>query len=303
MIAGLNTVIKIWLREIRANFLVLSVVLVMIGGAAAWHEGYFSAFLFFVTLFGVVAAHISVNLFNEYSDWRIGIDAKTVRTPFSGGSGNLQEGLLEPVQVRRVAWVMLAIAFLTGLGLARVSRWQVLIIVAAGGVAVVFYTDYLTKWMIGELVCGITIGSLVVIGAFFVQTRTITYCIIYASIPPGLLTMGLLLLNEFPDVEADHAGGRRHIVIILGKKRAAIVYASLLFVVYSALILGVITGMMPIGVLFGLLTLPFAVTAAYRVIRYPRRCYKDCICPWHECYCGTGHGFSYGSGVYHWLRI
>ena len=246
----MQAVIKIWLSEIRANFLVLPVILVMIGGAAARYEGFFSAILFFVTLFGVVAAHISVNLFNEYSDWRTGIDAQTIRTPFSGGSGNLQKGLIEPAQVFRAAWMALAVAFFTGCGLAYTAGWQVLVIMCAGGAAVVFYTDYITRWMLGELVSGITLGSLVVIGAYFVQTGTVTPGIIYSSIPPGLLTVELLFLNEFPDVEADSCGGRKHLVIILGKKRAAYLYAFLLFLVYSALILGVVKGMIGLSFKF-----------------------------------------------------
>ena len=257
-----------WLREMRANFLVLSVVLVMIGGAAAWNDGSFKLLLFLVTLFGVTAAHISVNLFNEYSDWRTGVDSKTVRTPFSGGSGNLQAGFLKPSQVRIAAWVALTAAFLTGLWLTRVSGWPVLVLMAAGGCVTVFYTDYLTKLMLGEFASGITLGSLVVIGTYYVQTGTFTYGIICASIPPGLLTMGLLFLNEFPDVEADRYGGRKHLVIVLGRKKAAYVYVILLLAVYSVIILSAFTGTNPKGLLLGLLTLPFATAASYRTVRY-----------------------------------
>ncbi len=162
-----KNLLKLWLGEIRANFLVLAVVLVMIGGAAAFHDGCFNTGIFVVTVIGAVCAHMSVNLFNEYSDWKTGIDDKTVRTPFSGGSGNLQKGLIKPSQVRSAAWIALACAFLIGLWLVSISGWQVLLLMAAGGIAAVFYTDYLTKWVIGELACGITLGSFVVIGAYF----------------------------------------------------------------------------------------------------------------------------------------
>ena len=259
----------IWLKEIRANFLVLAVVLVMIGGAAAWRDGSFNTVYFIATVIGIVFAHISVNLFNEYSDWRTGIDEKTVRTPFSGGSGNLQNGFLKPVQVYRAAWITLAIAFLTGLGLAWVSGWQILLLMALGGAVIVFYTDYLTRWMLGELASGLTLGSFVVIGAYFVQTGSITSGIIWISIPPGLLTTILLLLNEFPDVEADRLGGRKHLVIILGKKSAALLYAALLMVVYSVLIFCTVVGETPKAILLSFLAIPFAVIAAYRVICYP----------------------------------
>ena len=204
-----NSII-IWLKEIRANFLVLAVVLVMIGVAAAWHDGSFNSGIFIITLIGVVTVHISVNLFNEYSDWKTGIDENTERTPFSGGSGNLQKGLLKPFQVRLAAWITLTVAFFIGLGLAWISGWPVLILMGVGGIATVFYTDYLAKLIIGELAAGITLGSFVVIGTYFVQTGEITSGIIWASVSPGILTMLLLLLNEFPDIEADRAGGFRY---------------------------------------------------------------------------------------------
>ena len=133
---------------------------------------------------------------------------------------------------------------------------------------IVFYTDYLTRWMLGEFAAGLALGSLVVIGAFFVQTGTFTPGIIYASIPPGLLTSLLLFLNEFPDVEADRLGGRKHMVIVLGKKSASFVYAALMLAVYLVLILSVATGKIPVAELLGLLTFPVAAMAAYRAIHY-----------------------------------
>ena len=260
--------ISTWLAEIRANFLILSVVLVMIGAAAAWHEGSFNSVLFLLTVFGVVCAHISVNLFNEYSDWRTGIDENTDRTPFSGGSGMIQKGRLMPSHVKYAAWISLLAAFITGLLLAWVSGWPVLVLMVIGGLTTIFYTDYLAKWMVGELTSGITLGSFVVIGAYFVQTQAITSEIVWASIPPGILTLLLLLLNEFPDSEADRTGGRRHIVILLGKHYAASVYSVFLLAVYLIISAGVMFGDLPAPVLIGLATAPLAAVAAWRAVRY-----------------------------------
>ncbi|MFC1561103.1 1,4-dihydroxy-2-naphthoate octaprenyltransferase [Candidatus Latescibacterota bacterium] len=260
--------IKIWLKEIRANFLVLAVALVMIGGAAAWHYSNFNPGIFIITLIGVVSAHISVNLFNEYSDWKTGIDENTERTPFSGGSGNLQKGLLKPFQVRLAAWITLTVAFFIGLGLACVSGWQVLIFMGIGGITIVFYTEYLTKWMIGEFASGLTLGSFVVIGTYFVQTSEITSNIIWASVSPGILTMLLLLLNEFPDIEADRTGGRRHLVIVLGERISGVIYSILLMCVYLVFILGAVKGTMPVTVLLCFITFPLAAHTVYRVLRY-----------------------------------
>ncbi|MFC1539805.1 prenyltransferase, partial [Candidatus Latescibacterota bacterium] len=264
----------IWLKEIRANFLVLAVVLVMIGGAAAWRDGSFNFIYFIATLIGIVFAHISVNLFNEYSDWKTGIDANTERTPFSGGSGNLQQGLLKPSQVRMASWITLTVSFVIGLWLATVSGWPVLVLMGIGGLTTVFYSDYLTKWMIGEIASGVTLGSFVVIGAYFVQTGEINSGIIWASISPGILTMLLLLLNEFPDAEADRAGGRKHLVIVFGKRVSGIIYSILLLCVYLVFIMGVIQSTMPVTVLIGLITFPLAALTIYNVLKYGNKMQK-----------------------------
>jgi 1,4-dihydroxy-2-naphthoate octaprenyltransferase len=260
--------IAVWLRETRANFLVLSVALVAIGGAAAARRGSFTWGTFALTLLGVVSAHVSVNLFNEYSDWRTGIDEHTLKTPFSGGSGTLQAGLLKPAAVLAAAWGTLAAAFLIGLGLAWISGWQVLPLMAAGGITVLLYSDLFARLAIGELASGVTLGSFVVLGSFFVQTGAFDTGILWASVPPGLSTALLLFLNEFPDADADRAGGRRHLVIALGKRKAAFLYAFAMVCVYFSVILGVTVGGMRKGTLICLFTIPIAAKAVSLTLRH-----------------------------------
>jgi 1,4-dihydroxy-2-naphthoate octaprenyltransferase len=77
--------------------------------------------------------------------------------------------------------------------------------------------------------------------------------------PPGILTFNLLLINEFPDVGPDKRAGRRNVVIVLGKRRASILYLITTGSVYLWSILGVRFRFMPPGTLFGLLTLPAAL--------------------------------------------
>lgn len=266
--------IAVWLRETRANFLILSVALVAIGGSAAARAGSFDWRLFILTILGVVLAHASVNLFNEYSDWRTGIDNHTMKTPFSGGSGILQSCLLEPSAVLTAAWATLIAAFFIGLLLAWTSGWEILPLMTAGGLTVLLYSDHFTRWTIGELVSGVTLGSFVVVGAFFVQTGALGSGIIWASVPPGILTALLLFLNEFPDSDADRAGGRRHMVIVLGRRNASFLYGFAVICVYAAVILGVTVGGLPRGTLLGLATLPVAAGAVLLTLRHsldPRR--------------------------------
>ncbi len=259
--------LKIWFKQSRADFLVLSVFLVMIGGAAAHHDGYFHPLRFLVTMAGVVLAHMSVNMFNEYSDWKTGVDSHTVRTPFSGGSGTLQAGMNAPRRVLAASWLTLGLAFICGCWLAWVSGWPVLLFMAAGGAVTVLYTDYLAKWMLGEISSGLTLGTLVVLGAYYVQAETFSTGIVWISIPPGLLTLELLLLNEFPDADADRHGGRRHLVIVFGKRTASFIYTGILAAVYAVIVHAVAAAGVPKTLLLGLLTSPLAAAAAIIAIR------------------------------------
>ncbi len=259
---------KIWARQIRAPFLILSIALTLVGGAAAHADGVFSLLPWLLSLTGVILAHVAVNLFNEYSDFHTGIDSRTQRTPFSGGSGNLQKGLTSPRSVVVVAWICLLGAGGLGLYLAAISSWWVLAIMAVGGFTTIFYTTHLAKWALGEVMAGLTLGTLVVLGTYLVQAQTVTWSVLWLSIPPGILTSLLLLLNEFPDVEADRLGGRKHLVIRLGRKKAAMVYSLAIILQYSILISGAMLQWFPPQILITLLTLPLALLAMNRALRF-----------------------------------
>lgn len=253
--------LKIWLLETRPQFLLLSVTLVLLGTAIAWHEGFFDLFKFVLTLIGLVLAHASVNVLNDYFDYKSGIDLETTRTPFSGGSGVLPSGLLKPkgVYVYGVGCLMVALAI--GIYLTFLSGWQLLPLILLGGPMIYFYTSHLTKWMVGEFWAGLGLGTLPVLGAYFVQTGNYSAEAVIASLAPGFLTANLLFLNEFPDVEADKNGGRFNLVIALGYKTAGRLYAGLMALTYLSITVGVILKLMPPVSLIGLVSIPFAFKA------------------------------------------
>ena len=253
--------LKIWFLETRPQFLLLSVVLVLLGTAISYYEGHFDWLKFILTALGMVLAHASVNILNDYFDYESGIDIATTRTPFSGGSGILPAGLLEPKSVYVFGLGCLLAAMLIGIYLTAVSGWQVLPLIIVGGVVIYFYTPYLTKWLAGEIWAGLGLGILPILGTYFVQTGSYSSEALVASLTPGFLTTNLLLLNEFPDVAADREAGRYHIVIALGKVGAGRLYAGLMAMTYLCIIVGVVCKIMPPLTLIALLTIPIALKA------------------------------------------
>ena len=194
--------LKIWFLETRPQFLLLAVVLVLLGTAIAWNEGHFDGLRFVLTALGLLLAHASVNVLNDYFDYQSGIDLNTTRTPFSGGSGILAQGLLDATGVYRFGVGCLLAALPIGLYLTFVSGWKLLPLILVGGVVIYFYTSYLTKWLIGELWAGLGLGTLPVVGTYFIQTGHYSIEAFVAGLAPGFLTANLLFLNEFPDIEA-----------------------------------------------------------------------------------------------------
>jgi 1,4-dihydroxy-2-naphthoate octaprenyltransferase len=265
---SMHRLVTVWLQQLRAPFLVLAVALALLAAATArWHGfGHPGAVLLLVL--GVVLAHAAVNLFNELSDHRTGIDRHTARTPFSGGSGMLQAGLTTPRQVAAAAWGTLLAAGAVGAYFAWTAGWPILVFMAAGAVAIVFYTSHLARWGIGELASGLTLGSLVVIGGHYALASYMTADIVFISLPPGILTALLLFLNEFPDAEADRRGGRRHLVILLGTRACARIYAIAVFVVFALIALGPFVLNIPYTVLIALAAAPLGLAASLLAWRH-----------------------------------
>ncbi len=260
--------VKVWAGQVRAPFLLLAVLLVLIGGALAHDAGRFDTFRFILCLVGTVLVHASVNLFNELSDSRTGIDSRTRRTPFSGGSGNLQARLTSPEAVRAAAWGTLTVSALIGLYLSIEAGWLLVLFILLGGLTTVFYTTHLAKIALGELFAGMCLGSLVVVGTYLAMTGNVTTTVVLVSVTPGILTSLLLFLNEFPDLEADRWGGRRHLLILLGRSNAARVYAVALAACYLLILAGVLADRFPTLMILSFLTIPLAVKAAATTLKH-----------------------------------
>jgi 1,4-dihydroxy-2-naphthoate octaprenyltransferase len=253
--------LKIWFLETRPQFLILSVVLSFLGASMAWYDGYFNWCIALVAGFGLVLTHVSVNTLNDYFDYRSGVDLKTRRTPFSGGSGMLPSSMLTPRQVLWLGLGSLIIAIAIGLYFVFTSGWQLLPLLVVAGLCIVLYTPFILRTVAPEWAAGLGLGMLPILGTYFVQTTGYTIPAIIAAIPSGILVHNLLFLNEFPDVEADKAAKRNTTPITAGYKNAGIIYTVLTIIMYLWIIGAVIARIMPVFTLIALLTLPFAIRA------------------------------------------
>ena len=260
--------LKAWLLLPRFQFLPLTVILVSLGTGVAAYDGFFHLGYFILAMVGSILVHITVNVINDYYDYVDGIDLNTQRTPFSGGSGILPSNLLKPSQAFWFATISLLIAMGIGGYFCFARGWWLFPLLLVAGFSAYFYNVTLSRWWVGELFAGFNFGPLLVLGSYFVQTGGYSWEALVASLAPGILTSNLLLLNEFPDREADRKGGRRHLVISPGKKDASYLFVILLAASYLCILVGVLTKMMPVVTLIGLGTLIFGWKAARGALKY-----------------------------------
>jgi len=163
--------LKVWIIEPRPQYLILPVVLILIGtAAAAYYADSFSIGYALLALFGLALCHMSVNIINDYFDYLSGVDLKTTKSPFNGGSGILPAGLLTPRQVLWYGIICFALAIPVGIYFTVIQGWQLLPLLVLGGVCVIFYTSIILKNHFPEWSPGVGLGILPFLGAYFLQT-------------------------------------------------------------------------------------------------------------------------------------
>jgi len=259
--------LQIWLTEVRAPFFTATIVPILLGAVIAWaRTGTLHFGLFLLAMLGGLLLHAGTNVANDYFDHRSGTDDVNVEfvRPFTGGSRMIQNGLLTPREVISGALAAFALACVVGLYLAYIRGPLILVLGLVGIFSGFFYTAppfNLVSRGIGEFFIGLNFGVLMTLGSYFVQTGQLAWEPVVASIPVGLLIAGVLYINEFQDAPADGAVGKDHLVVRLGRKRAAWGYLLMMVATYAVIVLAALLRITSPFTLIALATLPVAVRA------------------------------------------
>ena len=257
--------ISVWLRVIRVRFLVASIIAVSVGLAITWwHTNTISIFDAMLTMCGVLALHASVDLINDYWDFKRGIDTTTHRTKMSGGSGVLPEGLLKPAQVYAAGIAFLIAGTVIGIYFVATDGIVIGIILAFAVISIYFYSTKIVDWGLAEVFVAIK-GSMIVIGAYFVQTSQITESSILGGIVIGVLSSLVLFITSFPDHDADKAKGRKTLVISLGMQKACSNLWIFPAIAYGITIIAIIFEIFPIFCLIILSTVPLIIKSGQKL--------------------------------------
>ena len=250
-----------WLAGARPRTLPAALAPVLVGTGAAAALDSFRPLTALLALLVALALQVAVNYANDYSDGVRGSDAVRVGPMRLVGSG-----AATPRQVLGAALASFAVAGFAGLALAALSSWWLLAVGAACIAAAWTYTGGPLPYgyrALGEVFVFVFFGLVAVVGTTFVQTGSVDGLAVAASVPIGLLSVALLVVNNLRDIEGDAAVGKRTLAVLLGDRGTRIAFAALPAVAF-AVVVGI--GVARPWALLALLAVPLAVPPVRTVL-------------------------------------
>ncbi len=258
------------LMTARPSFLALTPACIFLGASIVIYQKLpIDNYLLLMITVGAISAHVSVNMLNEYLDFKSGLDLQTVKTAFSGGSGALPENPDAARATLVIGLISLVLTILIGIYLLMTKATLILPIGTVGIVLILSYTQWLNKHpMLCLLSPGLGFGVLIVIGTYVVLTGKQTQLAWLLTLPPFLLINNLLLLNQYPDIDADARIGRKTLPIVYGITKSNLVYMVFLVCCYALIVYYICKDYIPSLSLIALLPLPCSLYAGYGAVKH-----------------------------------
>lgn len=261
---------KVIINTFRPAFLILTPICVFLGVSLSLSVATQISWLnFFLIIIGATLAHISVNTLNEYFDFKSGLDLRTDKTPFSGGSGALPDNPTALASVLIVALTSLAFTLLIGIYFIIEIGIQLLPIGLVGMILVVTYTQWINRLPILCLISpGVGFGILMVAGTYLILTGSFSGLSWFIPLVPFFLINNLLLLNQYPDIKADQTVGRNTFPIAFGIKASNRIYLLFSIIAYALITVGIINQEIPTLSFIAILPALLSLFAFYGALKY-----------------------------------
>ncbi|MEF2096765.1 1,4-dihydroxy-2-naphthoate polyprenyltransferase [Bacillus sp. CFBP9009] len=251
---------KIWWELIRPHTLTAAFVPVLLGTVIALLEDGVNWLLFAAMMIASILIQAATNLFNEYYDFKRGLDTEE---SVGIGGGIVRHGMT-PKLIMSLALGMYAIALIIGIYICAASSWWLAAVglvcmlvgyLYTGGPLPISYTPF------GELFSGLFMGFLIILIAFFIQTGDVSSTAILIAIPSGILVGLINLSNNLRDHDGDKAHGRKTMPVVMGRKNALTFMAIMFAFSYLWLVGLVLTGSVTAWILLAFLSIPKAMAA------------------------------------------
>ena len=276
---------RAWKEAVRPLSLTASLVPVLVGGALAFYEtGKLNWLYFVMTLIGALMIQAGTNMINDWKDAEGDAENHFGIRPFTGGSRVIQLGLISRADMGFFGMALSIAAALIGLCLVFVSGPGLIPLIVYGAVAGYFYTGPKGKFSfinlapgVAEFLIATTYGVFMTMGAYFVQTGHYSLSSFLISLPVALAISNVLLINQFPDAEADEKTGKKTLVVRIGKKKAKNILITCFAAAYAIIGLLPLVYDIPYTLYFAFFSIPFAVQAVRYLHKYYDRNATDLI--------------------------
>jgi len=254
----------IWIRAARPQTLWAAVAPVLVGSGLAFHAGVFRWDAFVAALVGAVAIQIGANFANDVSD-----AARGAATPDRIGPARaVAGGVVSPRQMWIAVWVAFALAALAGVYLIVVAGFVVAIIGIVSIAAALSYVGGPIPYgyrALGEVFVFAFFGVVATVGSRYVHDMTAPLDAWLLAIPVGMLVTAILVANNIRDIETDEATGKRTLAVLLGRRRTAALFASLVIGAPVLVAVLAVTRLTPLLTAAAVLFVPFSVSLARTV--------------------------------------
>jgi len=223
-----------WIEAFRLRTLPLAFACILLGNLLAASHGYFDVGILILCLITTLFIQILSNLANDYGDGVKGTDDKRI-----GPRRLVQSGLINQKEMKVGIIVFTVLTFISGLGLTWLALhdigWNyVSLFVIIGIIAIAAAIKYTVGkgaygyHGMGDLFVFIFFGLVGVGGSYFLQTQNWEFAILLPAASVGLLSVGVLNLNNMRDIQSDVAAGKHTLAVRLGLRRAKLYHSFLL---------------------------------------------------------------------------
>lgn len=209
--------LRAWFEAARPKTLPASVSPVLLGCALAYYDGYPTASITVLCFLVAVFAQIASNFANDYFDYKKGADNEDRLGPERA----VAQGWITPKAMLAGTFITLGLACLSGLVLVCLTDWRLIFIGIAIALCVLAYSAGpfpLAYNGLGDICVLLFYGVIPVCFTYYVQTMSFSLLTFLLSIAVGLLSVNILVVNNYRDYAQDKAAGKRTTIVLFGKR-------------------------------------------------------------------------------------
>jgi 1,4-dihydroxy-2-naphthoate polyprenyltransferase len=262
-------IISRWLISTRAAVLVMTFISAGIAGILAYQHGRFHLGLWALLTLGLILAHATNNLINDFTDYIKGVDKDNYyRAQY--GPQPLEHGLMTKRQMLAFILVTGLLALLAGMVLVYVRGYLALILLGAGAFFLLFYTFPLKYIALGELSVLIVWGPLMIGGGYFVITGVWDWNVVIASLPYALGVTTVIFGKHIDKFAPDKEKGIHTLPVILGESLARKIVLAVTILQYLSVIYLVAIGFFTPVLLIVILALWTFIKVLWPMYKHPK---------------------------------